>query len=613
MAISAINLLLDEALPEGLRDPHRIYDAKGVNALMSEVAKRHPELYPKLTKLLGDVGRKQAWRRGETFRMHDFNPVADRNALWQELDARESEVAGIEDPKTRAEARGDLYEEMSSRLQKETNTAALAAKNNIAMSVLSGARGKEAQLRDLIASPGFFPDGKGGVVPGFVRNSYAEGLRPYEFLSSSFSSRAAITESKKATAKGGFLAKTLARAMATEYVSAPDCGTSNGIDLPTDEKDIRGRILQRETAGYPAGTVIDRKVMSRLQQEKLDTVIVRSPLSCNAEHGVCGKCFGVKANGRFPKVGEHVGITASNALGEPMAQSALSMKHLVSGKGKAREYSGLDFINQFVESPEEFKEKAAVSPVNGHVDAIRPAPQGGNYVVVGAHEVYVPLDREVTAKVGDALEAGDQLSDGLLDVEDVLAHRGLGEARRYWSDRMGAMAAASGAAMDRRLFETLAKSVVDHVELDDPEEEGFLPDDKVRYSRWLHRRNLPATPVETKLREATGKYLEQPALHYTVGTKLTPRMLDHLDKNGIPKVYVSDKEPSFRPTFVRLQQVAATDDDWLASLGGSYLGANLGQGVMRAQDTNILENIHPVPRLAVGVGYGDKLEETGKF
>jgi len=1003
MAISAINLLLDEALPEGLRDPHRIYDAKGVNALMSEVAKRHPELYPKLTKLLGDVGRKQAWRRGETFRMHDFNPVADRNALWQELDARESEVAGIEDPKTRAEARGDLYEEMSSRLQKETNTAALAAKNNIAMSVLSGARGKEAQLRDLIASPGFFPDGKGGVVPGFVRNSYAEGLRPYEFLSSSFSSRAAITESKKATAKGGFLAKTLARAMATEYVSAPDCGTSNGIDLPTDEKDIRGRILQRETAGYPAGTVIDRKVMSRLQQEKLDTVIVRSPLSCNAEHGVCGKCFGVKANGRFPKVGEHVGITASNALGEPMAQSALclsvgtevlmadfstrkiellapgdwvmgadkegntfpvlvtalhdqgvqtchsygfavgsttqrlyltatpahkilankksssahlrkkyngaygyggpdnyraaimpvgypnkqfaavlpascrveglheplalmigiflgdgcrspesgcpspvfscaeadlledlntfllphdlackkckrshdhnvttprllgkrrartnplktllkkleclhkyahekcipaavwgwdnesvaelikgylaadgsvyrhkagnvgvgfgsvsrpllegvklllarrfgiyggtinpgtkagtngythdawtfvvsredqvkkfaetfqnipgrkggllraylaelpvrsarhpepfvralrktaelvgptqcyditvehedhlfvlanglivsnSMKHVTSGKGKAREYSGLDFINQFVESPEEFKEKAAVSPVNGHVDAIRPAPQGGNYVVVGAHEVYVPLDREVTAKVGDALEAGDQLSDGLLDVEDVLAHRGLGEARRYWSDRMGAMAAASGAAMDRRLFETLAKSVVDHVELDDPEEEGFLPDDKVRYSRWLHRRNLPATPVETKLREATGKYLEQPALHYTVGTKLTPRMLDHLDKNGIPKVYVSDKEPSFRPTFVRLQQVAATDDDWLASLGGSYLGANLGQGVMRAQDTNILENIHPVPRLAVGVGYGDKLEETGKF
>lgn len=613
MAFSAVNLVLDDLLPEELRDSQRVYDSKGVDSLMTEVAKRYPEKYPAITKALGDLGRKQAWRRGETFYRNDFDPVIDRTPYWNELDLREKVALRIEDKQARQEALADIYEEFSNRLQRDTNSAALGQKNNIAMSVLTGARGKEAQLRDLLSSPGFFPDGRGGVVPGFVRRSYSEGLRPYEVLSSSFASRASVTTSKDATAKGGFLAKTLARATAAEFVSSKDCGTSNGIDLPIDEKDLRGRVLQRETAGFPAGTVIDRKVLAKLRQGKIADLIVRSPLTCQAENGVCSKCYGVTSRGSLPRVGEHVGITASTALAEPLTQQALSLKHQASGKGRAKEFSGLDYINQFVESPEEFKDKAAVSPIIGTVQSIRPAPQGGMLITIGDQEIYTPLDREVTVNVGDSLEAGEQMTDGLLDVEDVLNHRGLGEARNYWASRMAEMAAASNAGMDRRNFEMLARSVVDHVDLDDPEEEGFLPDDRVRYSRWVKQRSMPTTPVEIKTRDAVGKYLEQPALHYTVGTKLTPRMTEHMDSKGFSKVYASDKEPGFRPVFVRLQQVATTDDDWLASMGGSYLGAQIGQGISRAQDTNILENVHPVPRLAVGVNYGDNIETTGKF
>jgi len=613
MSFSAVNLVLDELLPEDLRDPNRVYDAKGVESLMTEVAKRYPDKYPAITKALGDLGRKQAWRRGETFYRNDFDPVIDRAPFWADLDLREGAALRIENPAERQGALADIYEDVSNRMQRDTNTAALANKNNIAMSVLTGARGKEAQLRDLISSPGFFPDGRGGVVPGFVRHSYSEGLRPYEVLSSSFASRASVTESKRNTAKGGFLAKTLARAVAAEFVSGKDCGTSNGIALPIDEKDLRGRVMQRETAGFPVGTVIDRKVLAKMRQGKTTDLIVRSPLTCQAENGVCSRCYGVTSKGQFPKVGEHVGVSASTALGEPLAQQGLSMKHIVSGKGRAREFSGLDYINQFVESPEEFKDRAAVAPVTGSVQSIRPAPQGGTLITIGGEEIYTPIDREVTVKVGDHLEAGEQMTDGLVDVEDVMNYRGLGEARNYWASRMSEMAEASSAGMDRRNFEMLARSVVDHVDLDDPEEEGFLPDDRVRYSRWVKQRSMPNTPTEIKTRDAVGKYLEQPALHYTVGTKLTPKMAEHMDSKGFGKVYASDKEPGFRPVFVRLQQVATTDDDWLASMGGSYVSAQVSQGVSRAQDTNIQANIHPAPRLAVGVGYGDNLEETGKF
>lgn len=614
--MSAVNLVVDELLPAEFRDPARIYDQKGMSDLLTEVAKSRPDVYPKLAKLLGDIGRKQAWRRGETFRMTDFLPVTDRKALYDALDAEEEalDAAGLEG-KAKDDALLDLYARYSALLQKETNDAALAGRNNIAVTVLTGARGKEGQLRDLIASPGFYTDADGRPVPGFIRRSFAEGLRPSDFLAGTFGARSAVTDSKRATAQGGYLSKLLARSSQTYNVSEQDCGTSNGIDLPVDEPDLRGRVLQKAAGGLPAGTVLDRKALAKLKANSKDgaKVLVRSALSCGAEHGVCSKCYGLTAGGRFPKVGEHVGVTAATALGEPIAQGGLSMKHIVSGKGKGSEYSGTDVIMQFVESPEEFRNRTVVADSDGMIEAVEPAPQGGSYITLNGKRHYVPEGREIFVKPGQAVEAGDELTDGLKDPEDVMTYEGLGQARRYWADRLSEIAKASNAGMDRRNFEVLASAIVDHVELDDPVEEGFLPDDTVRYSRFLGRRTVPKQVLSSSPRQAVGSWLEQPALHYTVGTKITRKMADRLGEAGIDEVFHTEQEPGFRPKFVRLQQVPMTDDDWLASLGGSYLGTQLQQGITRAQDTNVEENIHPVPRLAVGVGYGEKLETTGKY
>lgn len=611
---SALNVLIDALLPATLQNSDRIYDKKGVDELMTQVAKERPELYPVLAKQLGDIGRKQAYRRGETFLLEDFAPTFDRDPLYAELDAKEALLRkSVSDPDELRSALGDLYSEYSERIAKETNRAALGKRNNIALSVLTGARGKEGQLRDMISTPGFYSDARGGVVPWFVRRSFSEGVRPADFLAGTYSAREAVVGSKRATAKGGFMAKTLSRAAATHVVSQNDCGTTNGIDLPLTEPDLRGRVLQRAVGDFPAGTVLDRKTLASLKNKGTEEVIVRSPLTCGAEHGLCSKCFGVKAEGRFPKIGEHVGITAATSLGEPLTQAALSLKHLTSGKGKAKEFSGLDYLQQFMDSPEEYKDRAIVTTTNGVVDRVQPAPQGGNYVIVSGKEHYVPLSREITVEPGQALEAGDQITDGLLDVEDVVNYKGLGAARRYWADRVSEMAKASNAGMDRRLFEVLARANVDHVDLDDPLEDGYLPDDRTRYSSYVHRRQPAADAMEVPAHAAVGKWLEQPVLHHTIGTKVTPKIADTLAAKGFGKLFVSEQAPAFRPAFVRVQQVASTDDDWLASLGGSYLGSQLQQGIMRAQDTNIEENVHPVPRLAVGVGYAKDIETTGKF
>lgn len=613
MKTTVVNLMLDRMLPEELRDPQRVLNKEGVEELMLRLAKDYPDKYAPVAEFLSETGAELSFTRGETFRLEDFKAPDSRQKVFQDLERAEQELIskGLEGEE-KNQARLRLYSDFSERLSKETNQEALSKGNNIALTVLSGARGKKPQLRDLLSSPGFYQDYHGAPIPWFIRRSFSEGLSPADFLAGTYAGRSAVTESKKAVAKGGFLAKTLSRVNYSNLVAKEDCGTTNGIDLSAEDKDIRGRVLQRPSAGYPAGTIITRDVYRELKK-KGGNVIVRSPSTCESEHGMCAKCYGVTSEGRMPRIGEHFGATASQALGEPLAQSALSMKHVTSGSGAGEEYSGLDYLYQFTESPEEFKNRTVVSPVEGVVESVREAPQGGQYLSLGGAEVYIPPDRKVMVEAGQELEAGDPLTDGLMDPEDVIKYKGLGAGRRYYAEKLRDIAEASGAGMDRRNFEVLARTAVDHIRLEDPISEGYLPDDVVSFNQYLHKRPIPEDTRDLDLGAAKGKYLQQNALHFTPGTKITNSVADRLKESGFGKVSVSDREPGFEPQMMRLQAAASFSDDWLGRMGSSYLTRNFEDSKTRALDTNIESNYHPVPRMAVGVNFGDKVDVTGKF
>jgi hypothetical protein len=123
-------------------------------------------------------------------------------------------------------------------------------------------------------------------------------------------------------------------------------------------------------------------------------------------------------------------------------------------------------------------------------------------------------------------------------------------------------------------------------------------------------------PVSTKtvpVDSGVGHYLQVPALHFTVNTKLTPRMSKQIKDAGLTHVSVSDQEPSFHPEMFRLRAAAHQGSDWLAKFHTSYLTANVGQDAARARETNVERNIHFAPRLAVGENFGKKVEQTALF
>lgn len=284
-----------------------------------------------------------------------------------------------------------------------------------------------------------------------------------------------------------------------------------------------------------------------------------------------------------------------------------------AAKGK-RSFSGFGVISQFMQAPSEFKDRATVAEQDGTVTAVRDAPQGGRIITVDNVDHFVLPGFDLTVKPGDMVEAGDQLSDGLVNPADVVRLRGLGEGRRYYADRLEQILNDSGQPPDRRNVELVARATIDHLRMDDPDEDSdFLPDDLVREADFMASYKSPTDTEDTVIHKLPGRYLEQPVLHYTVGTRVTPKMRDHMSKAGVTSALTSTTAPSFSADMQRLRTATHSDRDWLSSLSTSYLGKQTTQAAERGDETNIESNHHFAPRLAAGAGFGDKIETTGKF
>ena len=614
--MKAIDLLLKDIVPPDLWDEQRKWDQPSVVRLMADVARKYPEQYGSIAKRLSDVGRHAAYRMGVTLTLSDMKPVLDRDRILAEMDQEIAQAqATSTTPLEFRKQRLSIWDKYNSRLNKETLAASKALGNNLSNTVLSGARGSPSQLMAMVTTPAMYADYKDEPVEMFVRHSFGEGLRPAEYLAATFGVRKSVVSTKAMTAKGGDFSKLMAQTAAPLTVTEHDCGTTNGLEYSTDGTDSLHRVLTKPVGQVPAGTPIDKSLLLKFRKEGVKSVFTRSPLTCQSEHGLCAKCLGLLPEGHFAHKGYHAGITAANALGEPVTQASLNTKHLSGMFGGKKQFSGFPVLSNLVQSPEVFPDRSTVAEQPGRVEHIEKATQGGYNIRVGDREHYVLPGLEPTVKVGDEVEPGDPMSEGVVDSADVVRLRGLGEGRKYLADRLNQVfAESSWGKPSRTNVELASRAMLNHVVITPSEGfMGHLPDDTVDYQGLAANYSPPKEAQSVHPDRATGQYLQAPYLHYTIGTQLTPRMVKEIKSAGHNQVMVSAEPPAFVPQTVRLRAAAHATDDWLARLNSSYLTSGLEHSAVRAQDTNVEENYHFAPRLMAGAGFGKKIEETGKF
>jgi len=124
------------------------------------------------------------------------------------------------------------------------------------------------------------------------------------------------------------------------------------------------------------------------------------------------------------------------------------------------ELTGFALIDRLINTPKEFREAATHTEVDGKIEQITPATQGGSYVHVAGEQYYVPPNRKITAKVGDVVEAGDQLTNGSINPRMVIKHKGLGEGGRQL---VTSLKKAIGGGAHRRNVELIVRGLVDRV------------------------------------------------------------------------------------------------------------------------------------------------------
>ena len=605
MVTSIGQIIVNEALPEKYRDYGRTLGADELESLLSDIIKNDPGLYREVSYKLMKIGNRSAYEGGTTLRLSDIAPPFDKAPMYRKLDLAERLIyddSTLTDEEKR-EKLSDLYDKVYSETKQHAYDVADAAGNSFAMQVKSKARGNKDQLSAMINTPGVYKDPSGKTVPLFIRHSFADGLSPAEYWAGSYGSRTGTVSTKFATAKAGELGKLLSLASLEQVVTEDDCGTPNGIPVKVDDRDNIGSVLAQNAGKYDAGTVITKDVLADLKASGEDEIVVRSPTTCNAKGGVCAHCAGMRENGRFPELGYNLGLNSASALAEQIAQNALNVKH--SGrKTEGSGYSGFDMLKRMATVPKTYADRAAVSEVDGTVTRIEEAPQGGSYVYVNDERHYVPARYKLLVKRGDVVEAGDQLSDGVINPADAVRLKGIGEGRRYFTERFTQAFRESGYKANRRNVEAVAKALINNVVVDDEDSEGeMLPGDSVSYSRWSWGYRPRKDSVNVSPRQAIGKYLEQPALHYTIGTRITPKVAERLEKFKVRSVMANQNQVGVHPDMESVVETTGSSDDWMARLGTTYLGKRLVEDVQKGSISNT-QGINPYPAVAKATTLG---------
>lgn len=618
--MKAIDLLVNSVLPPDMQRDSFDLSAKGVKSLLSELAMTHKDEYADIIDKLKNIGRNLVYQQGATITLNDLKAPFDRQKVYDEMDAKVKLIkATVKDKKEQKKLIKQTYQEYSSVLDNLTKQFTSESPNGLSRIVQSGARGNLTQQKAIVTSPSVYVDYKGDTIPLFVRKSFAEGLSLPEYLAGTYGGRAAVIEGKKNTAKFGGLGKELGNIGVQQVVTKIRDDSNNFIDLDADDISAYGRVLAKDTSGYPRGTLIDKNVLAKLRGAGNKTLYVYSPLSTVSEEGIPAEAVGISYNGTLPGMGYQAGITAAQSLGEILAQSSLNAKHFsgLSKGGAKKNISGGNYIEQFLQSPENFKDRATVAKVSGTIEDIKPAPQGGSYVYIKGEKHYVLPDLSIDVKKGDKVERGDIISDGLADVEDVVKYRGLGSGRRYFARRLRQLFNDSGHYADLKNTEVLARGLINKVKVTNPDGIGnYLYGDIADYNAIAANYEPPKSAKDYDITKENieDKYLEQPILHYTIGTKLTPRMINRMKKAGFTTVKASDIEPPFEPVVVRMREAPMKgSQDWLAKQKSSYLESNLIDSAIRGSDSNIRSNINAFVRMGQGVGFGERVEETGKF
>ena len=467
----------------------------------------------KTAEVLDDVkaiGYKYSTRAAMTVSISDMTVPAQKAEMLAEAQKTVDKIGrnfrrGLITEEERYRAVVETWQETDKELT-DVLLKGLDKYNNIFMMADSGARGSDKQIKQLAGMRGLMADTTGRTIELPIKSNFRDGLDVLEYFMSAHGARKGMSDTALRTADSGYLTRRLVDVSQHMIVRESDCCEGKNREIPgmwvtafMDGKEEIESLQERITGRFSCNTICDKdgnvivkanhmitpkraaEVMSRGVDENgnpIEKVKIRTVLSCRSHMGVCAKCYGANmATGQAVQVGEAVGIIAAQSIGEPGTQLTMRTFHTGGVAGtditqglprveeifEARKPKGLAIITEFggVANIKDTKKKREIIVTNNET---------------GESKAYlIPYGSRIKVMDGAVLEAGDELTEGSVNLHDILKIKGVRAVQDYMLREVQRVYRLQGVEINDKHIELIVRQMLQKVRVETNGDSDMLP------------------------------------------------------------------------------------------------------------------------------------------
>lgn len=371
----------------------------------------------------------------------------------------------------------------------------LGTLNNLFIMANSGARGSKNQIRQVSGMRGLMANATGRTVEIPIKSNFREGLSILEYFISSNGARKGLADTALRTADSGYLTRRLVDVSHSVIVREYDCGTDEGVEVRafTDGKEVIEPLKQRivgrtalvDITDPDTGEVIVEQneeileaAAERIEACGIESVAIRSVMTCHSRTGICAKCYGRNlATGEEVNIGEAVGITAAQSIGEPGTQLTMRTFH-TGGVAGGDITQGLPRVEELFEARKP-KGIAEICEADGEVISIEGRKDNKTEVIVrgedGDRTYVIPYGARLNVKEGDKVFAGGQITRGPLNPHDILRLNGVEGVYQYLLKEVQRVYKQQGVDINDKHIEVIVSQMLSKYKIDDAGDTDLLP------------------------------------------------------------------------------------------------------------------------------------------
>ncbi|WP_438854055.1 DNA-directed RNA polymerase subunit beta' [Agromyces sp. M3QZ16-3] len=507
--------LFNEALPAD----YPYFNAQAGKSQISQIVNDLAERYPKTEVAatldrIKDAGFRWATRSGVTVALSDIVELPQKREIVSKYEKQAAKVQSQFEKglTTDLERRQELIQiwtkatdEVAKAMQEEF---AANQGNTINRMVTSGARGNWLQVRNIAGMRGLVNNPKGEIIPRPIISSYREGLSVAEYFIATHGARKGLADTALRTADSGYLTRRLVDVSQDVIIREDDCGTSKGLELPIAAVDSTGALVRdpnvensvfarslatdavnaKGEVVAEAGDDVGDVLIDKLVAAGVESIKVRSVLTCESAVGVCAKCYGRSlATGKLVDIGEAVGIIAAQSIGEPGTQLTMRTFH-TGGSASADDITqGLPRVQELFEA----RTPKGASPIveaPGRITIdetekqrkVILTPDNGDEPIA-----YNVLKRStLLVEDGQHVELGQQLIVGTVDPKEVLRVKGVREVQKHLVNGVQDVYRSQGVPIHDKHIEVIVRQMLRKVTVVDHGDTDLLPGELVDRSRY---------------------------------------------------------------------------------------------------------------------------------